>query len=159
MAMPLASPTSNVMARLRGIAQSIARPVFAVVLAIIAGGIVIMITSPGTIFVRFNEAIAAYQSLFYGAFGNPQNLSFTLTTVTPLILASVSVALSFRAGLFNIGAAGQLAMGAMTAGIIGFEGAHLPGCDTHSSNADRQYSCRGDLGRHSWRFEGVARRT
>jgi ABC-type uncharacterized transport system permease subunit len=127
MALPLASPTSNVMDRLRRITQSIARPVFAVVLAFIAGGIVIMVTSPGSPFVRFTEAIAAYQSLLYGAFGNPQNLSFTLTTVTPLILASVSVALSFRAGLFNIGAEGQLAMGAMTAGIIGFEGTHLPG--------------------------------
>lgn len=127
MALPLASSTANVMDRIRKIAQSIARPVFAVLLAIIVGGIMIMITSPGTIFARFSEAIAAYQALFYGAFGNPQNLSFTLTTVTPLILASISVALSFRAGLFNIGAEGQLAMGAMTAGIIGFEGTHLPG--------------------------------
>jgi ABC-type uncharacterized transport system permease subunit len=127
MALPLASPTSKALDRLRSIAQSSVRPIFAVVLAMIAGCIVIMVTSPGSLFARFTEALAAYQALFYGAFGNPQNLSFTLTAVTPLILCSISVALAFRGGLFNIGAEGQLAMGAMTAGIIGFEGTHLPG--------------------------------
>src|SRR2546425_10609796 len=50
-----------------------------------------------------------------------------MVKVSPLILASISVAIAFRAGLFNIGAAGQLAMGAMTAGIIGFKLAGLPG--------------------------------
>jgi simple sugar transport system permease protein len=79
-----------------------------------------MITSPGSIFDRFNNALFAYQTLFTGAFGNGQNLSFTLVNVTPLILTGLSVAIAFRAGLFNIGAAGQLAVGGMTAGIIGF---------------------------------------
>ena len=127
MAVPIASSNSQVAIRLRKLGQAIGRPVFAVVLAMIAGGIVIMATAPGTLVDRFNEAIAAYQALFTGAFGNPQNLSFTLTAVTPLILTGLSVALSFRAGLFNIGAAGQLAMGAMTAGIIAFEAKTWPG--------------------------------
>ncbi len=118
---------SNSMTRIRRFVQSLGRPVFAVVLAMIVGSIVIMVTSPGSIVARFNEAALAYQTLFTGAFGNPESLSFTLTTVTPLILASISVALTFRAGLFNIGAEGQIAMGAMTAGIIGFEASHWPG--------------------------------
>ena len=127
MAVPIAFSNSPVAIRLRKLGQAIGRPIFAVVLAMIAGGIVIMATSPGTPVDRFNQAIAAYQALFNGAFGNPQNLSFTLTAVTPLILTGLSVALSFRAGLFNIGAAGQLAMGAMTAGIIAFEAKTWPG--------------------------------
>jgi ABC-type uncharacterized transport system permease subunit len=129
MALPLASPRSksNALARLRGFAQSIGRPVFAVLLALIAGCIVIMVTSPGSLFARFSQAIAAYQALLYGAVGNPQNLSFTLVAVTPLIFTSISVAIAFRAGLFNIGAGGQLAMGGMTAGVIAFEAPHLPG--------------------------------
>jgi simple sugar transport system permease protein len=127
MAVPIASSNSQVAVRLRKLGQAIGRPIFAVVLAMIAGGIVIMATSPGTPVDRFNEAIAAYQALFNGAFGNPQNLSFTLTAVTPLILTGLSVALSFRAGLFNIGAAGQLAVGAMTAGVIAFEAKTWPG--------------------------------
>lgn len=127
MAVPIASSNSPMAIRLRKLGQALGRPVFAVVLAMIAGGIVIMVTSPGSPVDRFNEAVAAYQALFTGAFGNPQNLSFTLTAVTPLILTGLSVALSFRAGLFNIGAAGQLAMGAMTAGIIAFEAKTWPG--------------------------------
>jgi general nucleoside transport system permease protein len=127
MAVSTASPISSLTLRLRRFAQASGRPLFAVVLAMIAGGIVIMITAPGSPVDRFNEAIAAYQALLSGAFGNAQNFSFTLTAVTPLILAGLSVAIAFRAGLFNIGAAGQIAMGAMTTGIIGFEAAHWPG--------------------------------
>src|SRR6266487_4420141 len=118
---------SNLNVRVRRIGQSLGRPLFAVILAMIAGGIVIMITSPGSLIDRFNEAIAAYSALFVGAFGNPQNLSFTLTAVTPLILTGLSVAIAFRVGLFNIGAAGQLAVGAMAAGIIAFEARTWPG--------------------------------
>src|SRR5256885_12451717 len=127
MAVSTASPTSSLILRLRRFAQAFERPLFAIVLAMVAGGIVIMITTPGSPVDRFNEALAAYQALLSGAFGNAQNFSFTLTTMTPLILAGLSVAIAFRAGLFNIGAAGQLAMGAMTTGIIGFEAAHWPG--------------------------------
>jgi simple sugar transport system permease protein len=39
---------------------------------------------------------------------------------TPLIFAGLSVALAFQAGLFNIGGAGQLMMGATCAGYVGF---------------------------------------
>src|SRR2546421_8187731 len=126
MAVSTASPTSSLILRLRRFAQAFERPLFAIVLAMVAGGIVIMITAPGSPVDRFNEAVAAYQALLSGAFGNAQNFSFTLTEVTPRILASLSVAIAFRAGLINIGAAGQIAMGAMTTGIIGLEAAHWP---------------------------------
>ncbi len=127
MAVPIASSGTKLATQMRKLGQAMGRPIFAVVLAMVAGGIVIMITQPGSLGDRFNEAIAAYQALFTGAFGNPQNFSFTLTAVTPLILTGLSVALSFRGGLFNIGAAGQLAMGAMTAGVIAFEAKTWPG--------------------------------
>src|SRR5439155_16605918 len=67
----------------------------------------------------FTNVIHAYTTLFTGSFGNAVNFSNTLVRVTPLIFASLSVAIAFRAGLFNIGAAGQLAVGAMTADIVG----------------------------------------
>src|SRR5699024_10401315 len=47
-------------------------------------------------------------------------LTETLTVATPLIIASAGMAVSFRAGLFNIGGTGQLIVGAMAAGYIGF---------------------------------------
>lgn len=120
-------PPSPLITWVRKFLLAAGRPLFAVVLAMVFGIIVIMITSPGSIVDRFNNAIFAYQTLFTGAFGNGQNLSFTLVNVTPLILTGLSVAIAFRAGLFNIGAAGQLAVGGMTAGIIGFTFTNWPG--------------------------------
>src|SRR5437762_10232726 len=119
--------SNPIISRFSAIMQSLARPFFSVLLAIIAGSIVIIVTSPGSPADRFNSAINAYQTLFSGSFGDPQSLSYTLVRVGPLILTGISVALAFRAGLFNIGAAGQVAVGAMTAGIIAFKAPTLPG--------------------------------
>jgi ABC-type uncharacterized transport system permease subunit len=131
MAVPLVpqsiSSQSALLRWARNAGSALARPLFAVVLAIIAGAIVILITSPGTLGTRLGDVVAAYQALYLGSVGNPQNLSFTLVRVGPLILTGLSVALAFRAGLFNIGAEGQLAMGAMTAGVIAFKAPFLPG--------------------------------
>ena len=52
-------------------------------------------------------------------------LTETLTVATPLIIAAAGMAVSFRAGLFNIGGTGQLIVGAMAAGYVGFT-ADLP---------------------------------
>jgi len=45
----------------------------------------------------------AYGALAEGAFGSGEAWSETLVAATPLILAGLSVAIGFRAGLFNIG--------------------------------------------------------
>jgi simple sugar transport system permease protein len=94
-------------------------PAVAVILAMIAGAIVILITWPDKTVGPFQNIFNAYSALFTGSFGSLGNISDTLVTVTPLIFASISVAIAFRAGLFNIGAAGQLAVGAMAADIVG----------------------------------------
>ena len=44
---------------------------------------------------------------------------------TPLIVGGLSVGLAFRAGLFNIGGQGQIIIGAIFAGYVGFHW-HLP---------------------------------
>ena len=121
------TPGSNFLAWIRRTGASIASPVFAVVLAMIAGGIVIMITTSGSLSDRFSAAVNAYQALWQGSFGSLQSLSFTLVIVGPLIFAGISVAIAFRAGLFNIGAEGQLAVGSITACVIGLHATHWPG--------------------------------
>jgi general nucleoside transport system permease protein len=55
----------------------------------------------------------AYQEMVRGAFGSVYSLSETLVKATPLLLAGLGVGLAFRAGFWNIGAEGQLYMGAM----------------------------------------------
>lgn len=53
-------------------------------------------------------------------------ISETLLSSTPLILAGLAVALGFHAGLFNIGAEGQIYVGALTATYVGFSFPGLP---------------------------------
>jgi len=81
----------------------------------------------------FQAAGTTYQALFYGSFGNPSKIiaalqsgeaeairrAFnpffeSLVVSTPYIFAGLAVALGFRVGLFNIGAEGQLFIGAAT---------------------------------------------
>lgn len=53
--------------------------------------------------------------LFY-----PANLERTLTRTIPFVIAGLAVALGFKAGLFNIGAEGQLYIGSLLAVWVGF---------------------------------------
>ena len=62
-----------------------------------------------------------------GAFGSFNNFSYTLFYTTPLIFTGLAVGIGFRGGLFNIGAEGQLYMGAFAAAWIGFTFTSLPG--------------------------------
>jgi simple sugar transport system permease protein len=55
----------------------------------------------------------AYQEMVRAAFGSVYSLSETLVKATPLLLAGLGVGLAFRSGFWNIGAEGQLYMGAM----------------------------------------------
>ncbi len=52
-------------------------------------------------------------------------ISGTLVNAAPLVLGGLAVGVAFRAGLFNIGVQGQLIMGAICAGYVGFAW-HLP---------------------------------
>jgi ABC-type uncharacterized transport system permease subunit len=54
-----------------------------------------------------------------GAFGSGYDFGMTLFYATPLIFTGLSVAVAFHAGLFNIGAEGQLTMGALAAATVG----------------------------------------
>jgi ABC-type uncharacterized transport system permease subunit len=64
--------------------------------------------------------------LAQGAFGSGYNLGMTLFYTTPLIFTGLSVAVAFHAGMFNIGAEGQLTLGALAAGAVGAMWPRLP---------------------------------
>ena len=77
----------------------------------------------------FSEAAHAigssYWALLTGSVGSGHAIATTLVRSAPLICAGLGVTLAFRAGLFNIGAQGQLLLGALAAGYVGFTW-HLP---------------------------------
>ena len=70
------------------------------------------------------DPISAYRALFNGAFGDLYSLSESLANATPLILTALTFAIGFRGGMFNIGAEGQLYLGALAAVAVSFF--HLP---------------------------------
>jgi len=95
-------------------------PALAVLSALIVGAVFIAFTE------GFDAILPAYQALFSGAFVGWSSISETLLVATPLILAGLAVALGFRAGLFNIGAEGQMTVGGLIAVIAGFSFEGLP---------------------------------
>ncbi len=101
-------------------------PLIAVIAAFILGGIIILA-------IRDNP-IEVYSILLNSAFGlfdargnfTFDNWGYTLFYATPLIFTGLSVALAMRCGLLNIGAEGQLYMGAFAAAWVGLTFTGLP---------------------------------
>ncbi|MCB2128707.1 MAG: ABC transporter permease [Rhodobacteraceae bacterium] len=81
------------------------RPVWAVLMALIVGS--------GLILLAGVSPLGAYGELFRGAFLDYWGLAGTLVKTSPILLAGLAVILPLRAGLLNIGAEGQIYMGAL----------------------------------------------
>ena len=86
-------------------------PIYAVLTAVIVGSLVILAAGV--------NPLEAYAALFRGAFGSGPAIAKTLARATPFIIAALAVAFGFKAGLFNIGAEGQLLVGALAAAWVG----------------------------------------
>jgi simple sugar transport system permease protein len=70
--------------------------------------------------------LAVYRLLLAGTWGNAYGIGQVLFKTTPLIFTGLSVAIALRAGLFNIGAEGQLTVGAFFTALVGLHAASLP---------------------------------
>ena len=108
----------------RRLANALLIPVLAVVTALVIGAIIMLIFG--------DDPIKAYTGLMHGAFDWGRPISGTIRKMTPLIFTGLSVAVAFKAGLFNIGASGQFLMGTIASVAVGtnFEGLspfiHIP---------------------------------
>jgi simple sugar transport system permease protein len=125
---PLFRDLTGVGGRMR---STLLLPALAVITALLIGGLIIAVTDvdilrmwgsdPGAAFSETIQVVlGSYRALFVGAFGSVNAVSETLFAATPLILAGLAVAIGFQAGLFNIGAEGQIVMGGLGALFIGF---------------------------------------
>lgn len=104
--------------RLNRFWRAINVPVAAVLLATLIGAILLLVSGA--------SPLRAYSALLAGAFGDAEGLQRTLEKATPLIFSGLAVAFAFKAGLFNIGAQGQLVLGALAAAVVGFGIEGLP---------------------------------
>ncbi len=86
---------------------SITIPIAAILLAFLISGTLMLIWGA--------NPLEAYKALFAGAFGSPNAFATTLERTTPLIFTGLAVTYGYRCGFFNVGAEGQLYMGAIAA--------------------------------------------
>jgi simple sugar transport system permease protein len=129
-------------------------PILAIVSGLLLGGLIVALTTVEAyqasnplqgLAIAIGAALKSYAALFTGAIGNPAKIvaalssgdalairrAFnpileSLTKSVPYMFAGLAVALGFRAGLFNIGAEGQLFMGAAASAYVGFAVTGLP---------------------------------
>src|SRR3979409_978091 len=86
-------------------------PLIAVVVALIIGGIVVLLIG--------DSPIQTYSLLIGSAFSWPDGIGYTLFYATPLIFTGLAVLVAFRCGLLNIGAEGQLYVAAFATAWVG----------------------------------------
>jgi len=103
---------SSLKGLLRSALDAMLVPFLAIVTAVVLGGVIIAIVG--------GNPFLAYAGLIQGSFGSAKALSETAVWASPYIFAGLAVALAFKGGLFNIGAEGQLAVGAVFAALIGY---------------------------------------
>ena len=99
--------------------RSLVLPLVSVLLGLAAGAVAVLLS--GT------NPVDAYVALFQGAFTNTNAFAETLVAAIPYVFLGLSVAVGFRAGLFNIGGAGQLFLGGIFAAFVGYRWGGLPG--------------------------------
>ncbi len=73
-----------------------------------------------------SDPIVALGALVGGALGDRYALADTALKTCPLLFTGLAVAIAFRAGVWNIGAEGQLLVGALAATAIGSAAGALP---------------------------------
>jgi len=102
-------------------------PLISVVAAFVIGGVIVLAIG--------DSPVKVYRLLISSAFGlfdalgnfTFDNWGYTLFQTTPLIFTGLAVALAFKCGLLNIGAEGQLYIGAFAAAWVGITFTKLPG--------------------------------
>ena len=94
-------------------------PVAGIAAALVVGAFVILIA--GT------NPLTAYASLLDGAFGDVHQIADGLNLSTPYLIAGLGVAVAFRAGVFNVGGEGQIALGGLAATAVALAIPDFPG--------------------------------
>jgi simple sugar transport system permease protein len=97
------------------------------VLALTTAVVLALAVGVGLIYLGHANPVAAYKALFSGAFGSSVAIGDTLVEAIPLTLISVGIAIGFRGGVFNVGAEGQLLLGATAAAVVGLHVGSLGG--------------------------------
>jgi ABC-type uncharacterized transport system permease subunit len=92
------------------------------------GVVVLSFIAVGLMILAFGgDPLRIYGEMLVGAFGSANALAETLVYTTPILLTGLAAIVCFRCGMWNLGAEGQLYLGAIAAVGIGFNKVGLPG--------------------------------
>lgn len=92
----------------------------------VAAVVVALLVCAGLLLLQGHNPVTAYTDMAVGAFGSRFAIEQTLLKAIPLMLATLGVTLTFIAGLWNIGAEGQLTVGALAASWLALSHGDLP---------------------------------
>ncbi|CDF43657.1 putative uncharacterized protein [Roseburia sp. CAG:182] len=110
--------------------QKIAIPVFSILVALIAGGIVIALLGHNPFYAFYNLLQGcgiAPKTSYAGKKGMITDFMDFMDNLTPMIFAALAVAVALRSGLFNIGVSGQmLAAGFLATVTVGYTSLAAP---------------------------------
>ena len=110
--------------------QKIAIPVFSILVALIAGGIVIALLGHNPFYAFYNLLQGcgiAPKASYAGKKGMITDFMDFMDNLTPMIFAALAVAVALRSGLFNIGVSGQmLAAGFLATVTVGYTSLAAP---------------------------------
>ncbi|MGA2477334.1 MAG: ABC transporter permease, partial [Spirochaetia bacterium] len=81
--------------------------------------VIVLLAAVLSIRVVGSDVTKSFAGFFHGAFGSEYGISEVLVRATPLMLAGLGVSIGFSSGFFNIGAEGQIYMGAAAATVVG----------------------------------------
>ncbi|RAT98903.1 ABC transporter permease [Brevibacillus sp. Leaf182] len=98
------------MAAIKELSKSLVQPLLAVVIGLLTGALVIAAVG--------ESILGTYQEMWKGAFGSFYFFTSTLARATPIMLIALGLSLAFRAGVFNLGAEGQMVLGAVSAALV-----------------------------------------
>ncbi len=103
-------------------------PVLSILLALLVASALIVASSVIGEEKKFDLVLplVAYRSLLVGAFGNLKGVANMIVAATPLMLTGLAVGVGLKAGLFNIGATGQVLLGGFAAALVGVLVADAP---------------------------------
>ena len=102
--------------RIRNLGIQLLAPAISLLIAAVIGVLVILVVQQS-----WSDVTDVAGAMWnYGLF-NRNSVAFILGRATPFIFAGLAVAIAFKAGLFNIGVEGQYAIGALSAGYVGYK--------------------------------------
>lgn len=106
----------NLQRKLQQLLKSLVQPLTAVLIGLLTGAVAISLVGA--------SVLETYKVMWDGAFGNFYFVTATLARATPIIFIGLGLAIAFRAGVFNMGAEGQMVLGAVSAALVAL---YVPG--------------------------------